>query len=168
MSDYCSVNKSTLKYSNVFGVMKKRVANQKTKIKAYKTTLCILLFNADWQVASVNCPSALPYLSPVFAGLLKRGTSSLRGTSQTSSTVSIWKSKKLSQRPISVWDDTTDTNKVPFCLIVHQKDLLASHKYVCVWEFCVFLLQVSIISFSNTPFFHNLYFGTWFTYEPSQ
>lgn len=39
--------------------MKKKVVDPQKKKKAYETGLCILLFNGDRQVASVNCPSAL-------------------------------------------------------------------------------------------------------------
>lgn len=40
--------------------MKKKVVDpKKRKKKAYETGLCILLFNGDRQVSSVNCPSAL-------------------------------------------------------------------------------------------------------------
>jgi len=36
--------------------------------KANKTGSCIVLFTTDWQIASVDCPSALQWIIPVLAG----------------------------------------------------------------------------------------------------
>lgn len=131
---------------------------KKKEKKAYETGLCILLFNGDRQVSSVNCPSALWYLLPIFAGfriylksiwaLQKRGTSSFchhdRRASVTRGSLSIWRSKKLSQWPTSVWDHTNETHKkVTFGLILHCSDQLALYKYVYVCDlFSGFMLQL--------------------------
>lgn len=164
---YCSYNikspgfQQTKQHKkNDFGVMKKVVVDPKKrkKKKAYETGLCILLFNGDRQVSSVNCPSALWYLLPIFAGfrislksiwaLQKRGTSSFchydRRASITRGSLSIWRSKKLSQWPTSVWDHTSETHKkVTFSLILHCSDQLDSYKYVYVCDlFSVFMLQL--------------------------
>lgn len=145
---------------------RRRLWTQKKEKKAYETGLCILLFNGDRQVSSVNCPSALWYLLPIFAGfriylksiwaLQKRGTSSFchhdRRASITRGSLSIWRSKKLSQWPNGVWDHTNETHKkVTFSLILHCSDQLALYKYVYVCDLflCFYVAAINSSYFSQ-------------------
>lgn len=93
---------------------RRRLWTPKKEKKAYETGLCILLFNGDRQVSSVNCPSALWYLLPIFAGfriylksiwaLQKRGTSSFchhdRRASITRGSLSIWRRRNSPSGPM--------------------------------------------------------------------